>query len=67
MNWLKSLVKELEVRRYDIIKTHEFLKENWDPTYGQQDPTTETVEVVDFDELLRVIDEFADTFKEKFK
>jgi hypothetical protein len=61
---LKALVAHLR-RNSDVIVTkRDVLVDGWDPTYGPQDPHTETIEVVDFDTLLAEIDAFAETFGE---
>lgn len=63
MKILEQLPEFLRSRRSSIVKSRELLVENWDPTYGKQDPSVETVDVVDFDALMDAIDEFAETFR----
>ena len=60
---LQSLVAFLRSRKDEIVTDRKVLVEVYDPTYGLQDPSTETIEVVDFDRLCAAIDEFARTFK----
>lgn len=59
---LEEFVKFLQERKDRIVQQRDVLVARWDPTYGAQDPGTETIEVVDFDELCAAIDEFAGTF-----
>lgn len=60
---LKALVEFLRSRKDDIVSKRNVLEDGWDPTYGQQDPRTTTIEVVDFDALCNAIDEFSATFQ----
>lgn len=60
---LKQLVRYLRDHRSDIVRKQNVLVENWDPTYGFGDPTTDTIEYVDFDGLIEAIDDFAREFK----
>lgn len=64
MKFLTQLVYFLVDRRSQIVKEREVLVEVYDPTYGLQDPRSETIEIIDFDALLWAIDEFSSTFKE---
>lgn len=59
---LKALVAHLRENKQNVVKTVDFRGEVYDPTYGWQSRMME-IETVDFDALLREIDEFADTFK----
>lgn len=58
-----KLTEYLRSQRNYIVKTRELLAESWSPTYGPGQPSTETVEVVDFDALMNAIDEFSEKFK----
>lgn len=51
--------------RPNLVKSRDVLVENWDPTYGRQDPSTETIEVVDMHELIKAIDEFGEQLRER--
>ena len=53
----------LRERRSSIVRSATFLKEVYDPTYGLQDPCSETIEVIDFDALCEAMDDFSLTFK----
>jgi len=44
---------------------YEVLTNNWDPTYGQQDPRVETLELFSLDELYMAIDKFGEELREK--
>ena len=46
-----------------IVRKETVLVENWSPTYGEQDPSGITIDVIDFDALLNAIDEFEKEFK----
>ena len=63
MKTLLELVAHLREHKSEITRYVEVLQENWDPTYGLQDPRSTTVEVIDFDALLGAIDDFARTFR----
>ena len=55
-----TLTGYLRSRRGDIVQQKEVLVEGYyDPTLGQSDPRTETIEVVDFDALCAAIDDFS--------
>ena len=61
---LRQMVSYLWEQRSDIVKEKQVMVEGYfDPTYGLQDPRTETIEVIDFDALLNAIDDFARTYK----
>lgn len=61
---LKALAQHLRTRRANIVTKKDVLVENWSPTYGYGDPSTDQIEIVDFDALLAEIDAFSETFKE---
>lgn len=58
-----KLTEYLRSQRDYIVKTREFLVEEWSPTYGPSEPRSESVEIVDFDALMTVIDEFSEKFQ----
>jgi hypothetical protein len=60
---LKGLTEYLRKERAHIVKTVAVQVEYHDPTYGAQ-MTTDYIETVDFDALLRAIDEFTEELKE---
>lgn len=60
MNTIKRLADYLKTRRNDIVESRSVLVEVYDPTYGLRDPTTETMDVVDFDKLCAAIDDFGE-------
>ena len=62
---LHGLVEHLRKARDAIVVSRECLVENYNPTYGLQEPRTEYIDCVDFDELLSQIDVFAANFKDK--
>lgn len=64
MNILTAFAAFLRDNKERVVRSKEVLVERWDPTYGQQDPGTETIEYVDFDALCEAMDEFAATFKD---
>lgn len=58
---LKALVKHLQENRWDIVRDVDVIAQVYDPTYGLS-TKTETLSLVDFDQLLIQIDNFAETF-----
>lgn len=46
-------------------RSYEVLTNNWDPTYGQQDPRVETLELFSLDELYDAIDRFGEELRNK--
>lgn len=62
-NYLKHLVSWLRLHKMGYVRQVTVKTYNYDPTYGAAS-YSEEMEVIDFDELLRAIDEFADSFKE---
>ena len=61
---IKALIKYLKDHKHEIVVERQLLEEVYDPTYGLQEPRAVPIEVVDFNALLRAIDEFSDSFKE---
>ena len=61
---IKKLVEFLRGRREEIVVSFQFEVREFDPSYGPQ-TVTKRIEVIDFDALLREMDEFSETFKEK--
>ena len=60
---MKRLVNFLRDQKYKFVRNQDVLVEVYDPTYGLQEPRSETIEVLDFDALLDAIDEFTEGFK----
>lgn len=60
---LKALVQHLRRNKKNIVETVRFSAKDHDPTYGLVTRSF-SIEVVDFDNLLDEIDNFAKTFKE---
>lgn len=58
---LKALVKHLQENRQSIVKDVDVVVQVYDPTFGLS-TGTETIPIVDFDNLLIEIDNFAETF-----
>lgn len=54
----KRLAQHLLKHRANVVSSKEVLVERWSPTYGAQDPGTETIEYVDLDKLCKEIDAF---------
>ena len=63
MKTLSALVHYLQEHRSGITRHVDVLQENYDPTYGLQDPRATTIEVIEFDALLSAMDDFARTFR----
>lgn len=64
MNILSAFAAFLRKNKERVVRSKDVLVENWNPTYGLQDPSTATIEYVDFDALCVAMDEFAETFKD---
>jgi len=58
---LQALVKHLQDNRWNIVRDVDVVAEVYDPTFGLS-TKTETLSIVDFDQLLIQIDNFAETF-----
>lgn len=54
--------EHLRTNKSRVVRRVEVLVDVFDPTYGRQDPRTESLEVIDFEALLREIDEFSKSF-----
>lgn len=60
------LVEFLRTQKSKIVREHRVhAPPAWDPTYGNNEPSTETLEIVDFEALLDAIDEFHAEFDNK--
>ena len=59
---LQALVRHLRDNQSRIVRDVDVVVEVYDPTFGLS-TKTETLSVIDFDNLLYQIDEFAETFK----
>jgi hypothetical protein len=55
---VKALADFLRKHRHRIVREQSVLEPRWDMTFGEQPPTTATIEVIDFDRLCEAIDEF---------
>lgn len=60
--FLSSLVNHLTTRKDVIVTKVTVVTECWSPTYGVS-PSTEDVELINFDMLLSEIDNFRESFK----
>lgn len=60
---LKALLEHLRQNRDALVRDVDVRVETYDPTYGLQDDSR-TIEVIDFDQLLNAMDDFAATFKQ---
>ena len=65
-SYLKQLVLWLRLHKMSYARQVTVKTYSYDPTYGPSS-YAEEVEIIDFDELLRAIDDFADSFKEEPK
>ena len=59
---MQGLARFLAEHRDCITRAVEVMQDRWDPTYGQMDPDSITIEVIDFDALCDAIDEFSKEF-----
>lgn len=60
---MKKFIEFLRNKRASIVREVKVLEPRWNPTYGQQDPSEMTLEVIDFDRLLEEMEDFENTFK----
>ena len=63
-DYLKQLVLWLRLHKRGYVRQVTVKTYSYDPTYGPSS-YAEEVEIIDFEELLRAIDDFADSFKEE--
>jgi hypothetical protein len=64
---MSALTKWLREHRENFLRKMEFLEARWDPTYGPIEPGPVSIEVVDFDALMREIEAFEKSFKKEGK
>ena len=62
-SYLKRLVLWLQLHKMSYVRQVTVKTYSYDPTYGPAS-YAEEVEIIDFDELLQAIDDFADSSKE---
>ena len=62
-SYLKRLVLWLRLHKMSYVRQVTVKTYSYDPTYGPAS-YAEELEIIDFDELLRAMDDFADSFKE---
>lgn len=64
---LVALIEYLRARREGLVRSVEVLEPRFCITFPPTHPATISMDIVDFDQLLGTIDEFAATFKEQDK
>lgn len=63
MNAIKALALHLLENRSSIVREVTVVTEHWSPTFGGSS-SSETIDVIDFDSLIREIDEFSMVFRD---
>lgn len=66
-NVLQEFAAFLRERKSSVVRSRDVLVERWDPTYGRQDPGTETIDVIDFERLLEEMDAFGEVLRTRGK
>ncbi|HNM80821.1 MAG TPA: hypothetical protein PKL28_07190 [Rhodocyclaceae bacterium] len=60
---IKALAAFLRANKDAYVTRLDVLVDVYDPTYGQLDPRAECVELIQFEDLCRAIDDFSEEFK----
>lgn len=60
---MKTLAEFLRANKGAYVTRLDVLVDVYDPTYGQLDPRAECVELIQFEDLCRAIDDFSKEFE----